>query len=147
MNFIKTIAAIAALFFAAPALATCTYAQQGKGSGTAVCTTSTEAMPTLTNQGWNFDFGWCPKGVTAFICAETGKTLTAVGSMKLYVWHPVVQLWGEAPNQAQSVTVTGARCQQLDGIWTVVGGGRFAILPSGVTTAAAGGISVWMTCQ
>lgn len=140
----KILVAAIALAFSFPALATCTWTQDaGLRSGTMVCTSANEGIPTTTAQGWQFTS--CPKGVTVFICADSGKVLTGSGTLKVALYHPVAALWGEVPDLAMNPTAT-TRCQGFAGMWTVVEGGRIAVYPVSVGVDA-GGLTAYFSCN
>lgn len=127
------------------ALATCTWTQDaGQITGTVVCTTANESAPTLATQGWQVNM--CPKGVTLFICADSGQTLSGSGTVKVYLYNPAAALWGETPDLALSPTVASARCQGFSGIWSVVNSGRLAAVPVSVGVSS-GGFTAYFSCN
>ena len=126
------------------ASAACTFTQTELKSGTASCSLATETIaPTDSSSlGWNFGSGVCPRGVSAFICSTSGNL--ASGSVKLFVFNDLAGKWGEVPDLSATVSAT-ATCQGFPGVWTVVQGGRFALVPSGV--GGSGPWTIWMRCQ
>lgn len=127
------------------ASATCTWTQSlTTQEGTVVCTTANESAPTTALQGWQMNL--CPKGVSLFICADSGQTLSGSGTVKVYLYNAVAQLWGETPDLALSPTVASARCQGFTGLWTVVPAGRIAAVPVSVGVSS-GGFTAYFTCN
>lgn len=141
----KLVVLLALLVLPSLALATCTWTQTtGLTEGTVVCTSANESAPTLATQGWQVNV--CPKGITLFICADSGQTLSGSGSVKVYLYNPTAALWGETPDLALSPTVASARCQGFSGIWTVVNTGRFAAVPVSVGVSS-GGFTAYFSCN
>ena len=133
------------LLFPLAASASCTWTQSPTLiEGTMVCTSANESIPTTAVQGWQVNT--CSKGVTIFICADSGKVLTGSGTLKVAVWNGVAVLWGEVPDRAMSPTVASARCQGFDGIWSVVNNGRFAVYPVSVGVDS-GGLTAYFSCN
>ena len=136
---------LALMIFPAAATATCTWTQSPTLiEGKVVCTTANESAPTTVAEGWQFSS--CLKGMTLFVCADSGATLTGTGNVKIFVWNPVAALWGELPGLVQAIDVTTSRCNAFAGLWTVVPGGRIAAVPVSVAVSA-GGFTAWMSCN
>ena len=113
--------------------------------GKMVCSSANESAPTLVTQGWQFNT--CSKGVTIFVCADSGATITGTGNVVGYVWNPVALLWGVDSGMTTAVTAgAGARCMSLGGFFTAVPGGRIAVVPVSVAVSS-GGFTAWMSCN
>ena len=142
----KKLLVVAALVLGpAVALATCTWTQTaGMTEGTVVCTTANESAPTTTAQGWQATS--CPKGMSLFVCADSGQTLSGAGTVRLYVYNATAALWGPVPDLDLSVTSSSVRCQGFAGLWTVVPPSRFAPVPVSVTVSS-GGLTAYWACN
>jgi hypothetical protein len=140
----RLLALLVALSLPAAASATCTWTNTNAYEAKLVCTTANESAPSAATDG--FDFSQCLKGVSLFICADSGQTLSGSGTVKLYQRHPIAALWGEIPDLNVSPTVSSVRCQGFPGIWSVVAQGRLAVQPVSVGVSS-GGFTAWLTCN
>ena len=143
----KTIAAavLAAIVVAVPAAASasCTWSQTGN-LATGTCTTASESAPTLGTEG--LDLSTCGKGVLITLAADSTRTLSGTGTVKIYVWT-AAGAWAEVPDLAQSVTSSSVRYQSFPGLFLAVGNrGRIAAVPSSVGVSA-GGSTIYLQCQ
>jgi hypothetical protein len=94
----------------------------------AVCTTGTEAAPTLVTEGLDL---W---SLTGFVVhAEAAAAMTAGGLLKAYVWNPVTARWNPVPDL--DLTVAALQYQAFAGFAVSSGIGRIAYVPSGVGQA------------
>lgn len=137
----------AAILLPSLTLATCTWTTSAdRRQGNVVCTTVSESAftdATSSALGWQTD--QCQKGITFFACADSTRTVTAAVTLSVYAWDPQAQVWGVYPDQNMTST-TGQRCQQFDGKWTVVAGGRIAVIPT-AGTLSAGSFTIYFACN
>ena len=144
----KVLVVVAALVAPFVAEATCTWTTNADGqSGNVACTTVAETAIAATDaSSLGFPTNQCPKGMQFFACATTaGASVSAAVTLSVYTYNPAAALWGVYPDQNMT-TATGQRCQQFDGKWTVVAGGRIAVLPT-AGTMSSGGLTVYWNCN
>ena len=126
------------------ATATCTWSQTGVQSAKVVCTTANETIPTGASDGlW---LGFCKKGISVFVAADSGKVLTGSGTVKVAVYSDGAAAWGEVPDLAMSPTVASARYQGFAGLFVADSQGRIAVYPVSVGVDA-GGFTAYLTCS
>jgi hypothetical protein len=94
----------------------------------AVCTTGTEADPTLVTEGLDL---WSLTGFA--VHAEAAAAMTVDGLLKAYAWNPVSARWNPVPDL--DLTVAALQYQAFPGFEVTSGIGRIAYVPSGVGQA------------
>lgn len=140
----------AAILFPLPALATCTWTTDaGTTSGKVVCTATNEsaiAGTAGTTVGWQADK--CAKGMVFTVCTDSGQQVTAALTLSMFLYNPWAALWSKAPDlDLTSATIAAAqRCQSFPGIWSVVPGGRVAVIPT-AGTVDGGSVTIWWACN
>ena len=140
---LKTLAFLAA-FLPSAALATCTTTATSQFSVTVVCTSANESAPSIATDG--LSLAACKKGVSVFLAADSTKTLSGTGTVKIYVYDPTAAAWGEVPILAQSVTASAVRYQGFPAFSVSVADGRIAAIPSSVGVSS-GGSTIYLRCQ
>jgi hypothetical protein len=118
--------AIAALLLPLAASASCTYTTDAGSSTTkSVCTTTTEAAPTLVTEGRSLD------GLSGLVVIATASSAwTAGGKLNAYIWSPQAAAWVRAPDF--DLTVPAATGQAWAGFFIPVPNGRIDYKPAGV---------------
>lgn len=105
----------------------------------AVCTTGTEAAPTLVSEGMLVDG---VGAVMVFLEAAVAGTVSG-GNLLAYIWSNAAQAWFPAPDLNLAVPATAARRYSFAGpspgfgLPVMAARGRIAYLPSGVTVVGA----------
>lgn len=105
--------------------------------------TATDDVPTLASEGSQLSG---VKGFVVTVHADSGQTLTGVGTLKCYLYNPFIQLWAPCPDLDLSVTSSAVRSQAFVGNQVVVGKGRIAYICSGVTPSS-GGTRIDIVCD
>ena len=142
--------AVVLMLVPAIADATCTWTTDpGTQSGNVVCTSTSEtaiAGTAGTSVGWALNL--CPKGVYITACVDSGKQVTAALTLSVYGYNPRAALWAKWPDRNYtSETISAAqRCQTWDALWTVVGEGRWAVIPT-AGTIDAGNLTIYWACN
>lgn len=94
----------------------------------AVCTTGTEAAPTLVTDGLPL------AGLRGFVVhAEAAGAMTAGGKLVAYLWNPVSARWNPSPDL--DLVVQAVQFQSFAGFVVAAPNGRVAYAPSGVGQA------------
>jgi hypothetical protein len=96
----------------------------------AVCTTGTEADPTLVTEGLDL---WSLTGFA--VHAEAAAAMTAGGLLKAYAWNPVTARWNPVSDGSLDLIVAAVQYQAFQGLEVTSGIGRIAYVPSGVGQA------------
>lgn len=125
------ILALVVALAAAPAFAATTWTADTTTpyrTSKAVCTTGTEAAPSVATQGLPLN------GLAGFtVHAEAAAAMTAGGVLQAYLWNPVTARWNRAPDL--DLTVSAVQWQSFAGFQVAAGTGRIAYVPSGIGQA------------
>lgn len=130
----KLIAALLALALPLLASASCTWTSIDQYSAKVVCTTGTEAAPTLVTAGVALNM----VAFTLTAEADSGQTLSGAGTWQAYLWIESAGGWARAPDLDVTVGVTTLRRQAWAGFTVAGRRGRIAYAPSGVTVSSGG---------
>jgi hypothetical protein len=122
----KLLAVALAIFLPLAASASCTYTTDtGSSTTKSVCTTTSEAAPTLVSEGRALD------GLAGmFIIATASSAWTAGGTLNAYIWSPQAGVWVRAPDY--DLTVPGSTGQAWGAFYIPVPQGRIDYKPAGV---------------
>ena len=147
----KKVLLVVALALPVGALATCTWTvDTGGQSGKAVCTTVAESAiagaASASGTGWPASM--CPKGMYFTACTDANQALTAAATLSVFAWNPWAGLWAKWPdrNITTEAITKEQRCQTFDALWTVVAGGKIAVIPT-AGTLDGGGLTIWWACN
>lgn len=81
-------------------------------------------------------------GYRTIICAEAGQTISG-GTLRFYLYDPVLQLWALNPGLDHTLTAASVRCQALEREVSMVSPGqRLYVQQSGVTVSAGTTVTV-----
>lgn len=129
----KFIAALLALALPLASWASCTWTSIDQYSAKVVCTTGTEAAPTLVSEGVALNM------VSYSLAAEadSGQTLTS-GSWAAYLWIESAGGWARAPDLDVTVGAAGQRRLAWPGFTVAGRRGRIAYVPASVVVSAGG---------
>ena len=148
MRYLVALVMAVALPWAASA--SCTWTTNlDQQSGKVVCTSVAEtaiAGAAGTSVGWPANM--CPKGMYFTACTDSGQAVTAAVTLSVYGYNPWATLWAKWPDRnltTEAITST-QRCQTFDAVWTVVGGGRIAVIPT-AGTIDGGSLTIWWGCN
>lgn len=104
-KFLVALALAAALPLSA--LASCTYTAPDANTVKSVCTTTTEAAPTLVTEGLSLS------GVRAFnVVATASSAWTAGGTLNAYIWSAQAGAWVRAPDFDLTLPATTGQAWQ-----------------------------------
>ena len=146
----KVLAVLVALVAPFVAEASCVWTVNAdQQSGKVVCSTVSEtaiAGAAGTTVGWPANM--CAKGMYFTACTDSGQAVTAAATLSVYAYNPWATLWSKWPDRNfTSETITSTqRCQTFDALWTVVAGGRIAVIPT-AGTLDGGSLTIWWGCN
>lgn len=118
-----------------------TWTATGSRSVKAVCTTGTEAAPTLATEGMQLD---SVDGFTLYLAADAGQTITGGTSLKCYLRNRIDGVWARFADWDVSLGAGNFTVQETTFAGPSAGKGwpiidradRLAFVPSGVTVSS-----------
>ncbi len=129
----KLFAALLALVLPLLASAACTWTSIDQYSAKVVCTTGTEAAPTLVAEGVALNMvSYSLAGE-----ADSGQTLTS-GSWAAYLWIESAGGWARAPDLDVTVGAAGQRRVAWSGFRVFGRRGRIAYVPASLVVSSGG---------
>ena len=148
MAGMRVLLALAALLFALPASAACTWSEVSTPYAVkAVCADGDEVAPSAATDGLslNASFFSGAKGLVVTAAADAAQTITS-GTLKAYTYDAGAAAWARVPELDLTVSEAGNRYVSWSGMTVTVPKGRIAYVPS-IVTLSAGGITVYLTAS
>jgi hypothetical protein len=105
------------------------------------CTADTCSAPTAITEMVSID-NWVGFSVT--VVAESGKTLTAVGTIDSYVWDSNYAAPSYLQDLGLTVSCTGKRRCTTTGVFVAAPRGWLTCVPNGVVTSATGALTLYI---
>ena len=121
-----------------------TYSAPTNRTAKVVCTADTCAAPSAEADSTDMD-DW--QGFSVTVEADSGKTLTAVGTIDCYVWDPTYGAYSYLQDLGLTVTCTGKRRCTTNGVWAAAPRGRITCVPTGIVTSATGGVTLYINAE